>query len=452
MNRSLSLLFGFSVALMIFRGHSHGQTAAIAKVDHRHLNKVAVGSGDVNLDGTMDFAVTQIMSPSATGYVNVVADLNFDKQIGAYDPSSGGTQSEWIVQNVPLPITDEILSEPNLRIWFSLEDQSIPIPCMVMTSMIITDKPLTIPLPVKLDSLGSGWIKEADSLTKFTWSQPDGGGKDTNTVVLPDVAPLPPGSDIFEVPGTNDPKGMPDIAQKPQECGPTSAANSLIWLAKNNGFTDKLPKTPEGEVDTDGLILDLMEAMTGSRDRPFRGINAQKMVAGKKAWAEKMQLPIVVGGGMGDKNARNGHAFDFLRYGLRGKQDVELRFELPQKFNHWVTATGFATGGGRVHVYVHNPDDNKDGKDVFELKVDDKGNVTGDVIHPTDWFLLCAVSETYNAPTGVFGIGPSVRKRDPSLTVLRMGANSRLEFLAPESVVNPTNIYDTRGRYLFSGK
>ena len=58
---------------------------------------------------------------------------------------------------------------------------------------------------------------------------------------------------------------MPDITQKTNECGPTSTANSLRWLAKKSGFEEKLPK------NNDDLIKDLMKAMTGSHNRPFPG-------------------------------------------------------------------------------------------------------------------------------------------------------------------------------------
>jgi uncharacterized protein YihD (DUF1040 family) len=177
---------------------------------------------------------------------------------------------------------------------------------------------------------------------------------------------------------------MPDIAQKKNECGPTSTANSLRWLAKEHGFDDKLPKK------NDDLIKDLMKAMTDSNDRPFSGLRDDQLRDGKIKYAEEKGLPIIVKGGMNDPNASGGKAFDFIKSEYDAKEDIEFLIKWPgvNTGSHWVTVVGYAIDGDRLFLIVNDPDDGKTGTVTWEL------DRNGDFKTPKGK-MLWAVSESY---------------------------------------------------------
>ncbi len=189
---------------------------------------------------------------------------------------------------------------------------------------------------------------------------------------------------------------MPDIAQKTMECGPTSAANSLRWLAEEHGFNDKLPKK------NDDLIKDLMKAMTGSNDRPFGGLRGDQLRDGKIKYATEKGLPMTVKGGMNDPNASGGEAFDFIKSEFDAGEDIEFLIKWPgvNTGSHWVTVAGYAIKGDRLFLSVNDPDDSKTGTVTWELKRN------GDFKTPQGK-MLWAVSESYVEPddTAVPGTG-----------------------------------------------
>jgi uncharacterized protein YihD (DUF1040 family) len=188
---------------------------------------------------------------------------------------------------------------------------------------------------------------------------------------------------------------IPDIAQKPMECGPTSTANSLRWLAEEHGFNDKLPKK------NDDLIKDLMKAMTGMNDRPFPGLSDDQLHDGKVKYAQEKGLPITVRGGLNDPNASGAKAFDFIKSEFDAGKDIEFLIGWPNgNGSHWVTVTGYKVNGNRLFLTVNDPDDGKTGSVTWEL--DRNGNFVKPQGH-----MLWAVSECYVKPasTTISGTG-----------------------------------------------
>jgi hypothetical protein len=179
---------------------------------------------------------------------------------------------------------------------------------------------------------------------------------------------------------------MPDIAQKSMECGPTSAANSLRWLAQTHGFNDKLPKK------NDDLIKDLMTAMTGSSNRPFSGLEGDQLHDGKAKYAQDKALPISVKGGLNDPDASGSKAFDFIKSEFDDGEDIEFLIGWPGgDGSHWVTVTGYKINGDRLFLTVNDPDDGKTASVTWEL--DRNGN-----FKKPKGTMLWAVSESYVEP------------------------------------------------------
>lgn len=380
MQKSIYLIF---LLVLFFSFINTSAQEPIAQVDTEKMLLEVVYNNQEQLTGSgrFNFTMAEIFEPADVGYLNVVVDLNNDRVISQYEVGSGPPQNEWIINNIPFPITDEIFSEPFISVWFSLTDPNIEVPNEFFTSLIITDSPIEPGLPINIEEIPPTWTTGGVFTNNGYWGLNDPLGQEL--VEIPLFAPIeiPDTITVFEIPGEKDSTGMPDIEQKHNECGPTSAANSLIWLAKNHGFTDKLPQAG-GEVDTNQLILDLMEAMTGSNNRPFGGLRGNQLFEGKKKYAEDNGFPITVEGGNQDSSAMGANTFDFIVEELHRGQDIELLVDWPAPGMHWVTVTGYGIVDGKVVLYVHDPDDGKNGKAVWTMEEDSSGNLTGHISNP----------------------------------------------------------------------
>lgn len=308
---------------------------------------------------TFDFNVLEVQPGYAgLGYLNAVTDLN----------EWFGDGLEWICQNIPVHVSEDMTAVPH-SVWFdpTIFDVDFPGAHDVYPSgrypvwAIITDQELVDPPDWStLDFWDYSYLPSGASI----WGLYD--------------TLLGPGGEVADPPVSTEPaktKGetaspcrttMPDIAQKSMECGPTSCANSLLWLAKKHGFGDKLPRKQ------DDLIKGLMKAMTGSDARPFPGLAAGWMRAGKIKYAKEQGLPIIVKGGNTDADAKGAKAFDFIKKEFDAGEDVEMLINWPGGGAHWVTVVGYAVKGDRLFVKVNDPDDGKTGTVTWEL--DRNGN------------------------------------------------------------------------------
>jgi hypothetical protein len=143
--------------------------------------------------------------------------------------------------------------------------------------------------------------------------------------------------------------GMPDLAQGPNECGPTSAANSLTWL--NNTFNLGL------NMNT-AAIRDTLKDATHMQTDPATGTTDANFVAGKNAFVAENNLPIVthaIGGGAG------GPSIASILAEMNKGQDVELAMSWGNGGGHWVTLVGvFDLGAFGAGIAFNDPDDGKD--------------------------------------------------------------------------------------------
>jgi len=143
-------------------------------------------------------------------------------------------------------------------------------------------------------------------------------------------------------------ENVPDISQKPGECGPTAAANSLISLIAKNGKPADLPGTP-GEI-----IEDLKGDMKWTLEN---GSPTDNFVAGKNAWAKKHGLPIVTEK-VGDVHGIT--TLDSIKEALEAGSAVELRIKFAGADGsiaggHMVTVTGIHQGDGQTYIDINDP-------------------------------------------------------------------------------------------------
>lgn len=123
---------------------------------------------------------------------------------------------------------------------------------------------------------------------------------------------------------------VPDLSQRPAECAPTAAANSLISLAREHGADDKLP------ADAATIVNELKADM---RWTPADGVLPDDFVRGKNEWAAKKGLPIRTEQ-VGDNQGRT--TLQQLLPALRDGKAAELRirFAEPNGRGGWKAAGG----------------------------------------------------------------------------------------------------------------
>ncbi len=129
-------------------------------------------------------------------------------------------------------------------------------------------------------------------------------------------------------------------------CGPTSAANSMIWLAENNPAYANLKKKKVGEewVDMthDEVIEELAKKMVPAWDwdnDDFPGVSDDEFVQGKKAFAESRGLTLDIkwmkkeslGLGWGKETAGE-PTLEWIKKEIDDDEDVEI--STPE---HWVS-------------------------------------------------------------------------------------------------------------------
>ena len=319
-------------------------------------------SDGVTVGGTYDFNIVGLQpSTGSIGFLNMVADLNFNNNI---EPQ------EWVVQNIPLPLTPDLLQHPLLSTWFDPGPFNLQPGAPYRTAATLEPEPLEVPL------VDPSWHNSIVPANQHLWGGNDPAGQSLVFIPPIPIPPIPP-IEAFKR------KGVPDIAQQTNECGPTSAANSLRWLADVHGFGAQLPAS------NDDLIKDLMKAMTGSDARPFPGLTDNQLYDGKKKYIKDKKLPIVVKGGNTSQAASGASAFKFIKEELAAGEDVEFLIAWPGGGSHWVTAVGYGVIGNRLFLEVNDPDDGKTGPVDWELKPD------GTFVNPRGR-MLWAVSESYS--------------------------------------------------------
>jgi hypothetical protein len=328
---------------------AHVDAVPVASLSSGALFEVQYASDPtITTTGTFDFVVDSFSAPPlTTGFLDLAVDLDFSGTIDS---------SEWLVQNVPLQLGDALTGQPVVSVWFDQPGGGVV--DGVAYDAYFTVQDVQLPDPNSYPT----WQVVNTTTQLVDWGANDPAGQ-TGTGAPAGGVAQSGGTIVSYLRG-----GVPDIAQKTNECGPTSTANSLLWLAKQYKFQNKLPAT------NDALILDLMKAMTGSNARPFGGLSGNQLFDGKVSYIKDKSLPLVVHGGNGDIHAKGGRVFDFIKDELNDGEDVEFLILWPglNARSHWVTAVGYGISGTRLFLDVNDPDDGKNGMVVWEL--DSAGN------------------------------------------------------------------------------
>ncbi|MBW8001197.1 MAG: PEP-CTERM sorting domain-containing protein [Planctomycetes bacterium] len=299
---------------------------------------------------------------TGVSYLNVILDWNED---GSVDPC------EWVIQNIPFANSD--FNDSTHSVYFQLDSEQLSANAYVD----LNDVELAPPSGT-LEPFFDVFLGVSFDIQLLAESGQDGNAP----------PPGPPATSPDQLPKGR--QGMPDIPQYANECGPTSTANSIIWLAKRGKWVNKLLKAagrPEdGKIDPsdsnkpqdhttdeDEIIKKLLEEMQpgAANDPNFGGLTGNQLEEGKIEFISKNKLPLVVHGGNDDPNANGAKMLDFIKKEIDKKQDVEMlvfwpTFPDPCDPNktiggggHWVTVVDISIKGEDVIVTVVDPDDKK---------------------------------------------------------------------------------------------
>ena len=137
------------MALMIALLHGSDPNGAmpVARASNVALCRVLSGSHKPSKEGTLDLSVGRIRRGLSTVYANAVADLDDDGAISSYIDGTGRQQEEWIVRNVPLPVSDDGRIRPEFSVWFPFGDLTVNEGENRTVAVILTDRPLDVVAP-----------------------------------------------------------------------------------------------------------------------------------------------------------------------------------------------------------------------------------------------------------------------------------------------------------------
>jgi hypothetical protein len=157
---------------------------------------------------------------------------------------------------------------------------------------------------------------------------------------------------------------VPDLTQRPAECAPTAAANSLISLAREHGADDKLP--------ADALTM-VNELKGDMRWTPADGVVPADFIRGKNEWAAKKGLPIVTAS-VG--NSQGIGSLEAIREGLAVGKAAELRIRFAEpttggKYKiaggHLITVVGVTETPNGTFIDVNDPR-TPDGTETYRVE------------------------------------------------------------------------------------
>lgn len=295
-------------------------------------------------------------------YINIAIDLNKDGNFASYTQNET-SQEEWVVQNM----TTVIFANEDGNYDFQLTDLTVDEQKDFPAKIILTNKTLAHWQGEKLrgssyQSLVIPAIELDDASTRMV-AHPEGKG---SASAFAQDEPIPTQDNVGDTAKTGGKTvatlgkefevfngDVPDITQAKNECGPTSVANSMRWLAKKNGFTDKLPLSDKE------LLEEFKDDMKWD---PIIGVLDENFIPGKEKFTSQHNLAI-------ETHRVSAKDYDInivakIAQELSKGQDVEIGIEYWEKQpdgsskvvgGHWVTAVGATGTRNDQTIFIHDP-------------------------------------------------------------------------------------------------
>lgn len=363
------------------------------------LGYVLISRGPLLADGAEFTRVVLDAERSANGYVtipflkdsgrytfiNIAVDVNQDGVFAPYD-IEGGVQQEWLVKNMGVRILKDeannfsvlipdtgieergelsmhvVLSTDELNNWDGNTESGGQGREYVIAQVGAEDiAPLYSPDPTGVrsggfpyDLLGGSALAvhapdiplAADTETPLSGGEDDAMNTDGQGSGQ-GRSGAPASFDEFH-------PGVPDMIQGHNECVPTATANSLMWLADEYNFEEKMPE---------GGGAAVIGELKGDLNWDANGVDVQaNYLNGKRAFTQRHNIPIVTHqvGGRFDTSIVSKIAEE-----LKKGQDVEIDMEYGRydadgtnyrrAGGHMVTVVGAWTAGNSEYLDIHDP-------------------------------------------------------------------------------------------------
>lgn len=326
-------------------------------------------------------------------FVNVAIDLNGNGAIADYEVD-GILQTEWLVRDMRANITANHAN----RYSIDIPDHSLANKLPVHATAVFSKEPLhdnedgaffvpekhvivetfTISA-IEIDNLGAKFSSDETGLNETG----PGSGIFSIPVVHAQKAGDPGyGSEYGTFPDPNtvpdgfiaEAKGMPDLDQAYNECAPTAIANSFRWLAKTNGFENRIPESDQA----------LIDEIKGYTEWTQTGVKPGNALVGKQAFIEARGLPLEAHIIADQQNPQ--YMFYKIYQEMAKGQAVELSIQFWDENDrpdgaHLVTVQEvFRAKSGKQWITINDPgtDARNDKKSGDVYRFDNNGNeITG---------------------------------------------------------------------------
>ncbi len=284
---------------------------------------------------------------AALGFTNISIDVNHN---GFIEPA------EWVVQNSAVGLNSSDFGSINgVHMSYTFNDSGLGIaPGGYNVYTSYSSSPGGAPGP------GSGAL-----VNPVVWGQYDYGsliggasGMDLGAMTRRANGPMsgrafgPQPSQGRGGPGANDDiigrvrHDIPGILQGKNECAPTSAAQSLLWMQARGQAIGTLPATANM---LNQLKSDMNSTWVAGQ---YPGISPANFLPGKIKFVMDNNLSInSVSGGAFDGTG----TFDFIKAAIEANKDVEMRIQYPGDGGHWVTIAGWYDDGTTRKLYFKDP-------------------------------------------------------------------------------------------------
>ena len=304
-----------------------------------------VGFGQIAINGTptsVGFVDVHIAPSSSlgVGYLNVAVDWN----------SNGLDSGDWLVFNseIPLQSSDFGGNSATFSSTFDLSSLSLSGSYTVYAAFDLSARSpgdftsLQTNLGVAFSTYDIGNLQNGISLGLDAGF----GGTGNGFSLTPGGGSLSPQSAIIGRVRHD----TPGILQGENECAPTAAAQSLLWLQVRHpgALSGKLPNQAD-------LIDQLKKGMKWTAN----GIQPGNFKPGKEKVIKDLNLDgLIVTKSGGQFDGTN--TFDFVKKEIERGEDVELRIQYRKADGspdggHWVTAVGWFDNGTKKKLYFKDP-------------------------------------------------------------------------------------------------
>lgn len=295
-------------------------------------------------------------------YVNALIDINLDNKWETYE-SANGTQEEWVIKNMAIRITPDVINTFSFQLndLEAEKNKDLPIKIILTQKSLETWQGEDLTKSVtKVATITQIYSNDIGHL--YTPSDIQGSAgvdwnlwRETKDLFAAYIDSSDPDYASFR-------NNVPDISQRTNECAPTAAANSYIWLAKQYDFSNALKE------DAFELIDEFKNDM---RWGIFHGVYMHSdYLTGMNNFNQRNNLSVIT---YPLSEPFEKELYPLLTKAIENSQDVilDLEYKNPQGYRsggHVITLIGTKEEDDEQFIFIHDPLSPSPQLDVYKIK------------------------------------------------------------------------------------